>query len=110
VGEYDPRHLQRIEGEICQYGGEYKDIEVDCYNINKLLKSYNISHVDYLNIDVEGVEYKILKSIDFKNIQISVIGVENNYRDWRIPSLLLSKGFVFHSIVGDEFYRNTRIS
>ena len=108
VDEYDPKHLERIENELDSHGGDFNDIEVNCYNFNELLESNGISQVDYLNIDVEGVEYKILNSIDFDRIQVSIIGVENNYLDTTIPKLLMGKGFEFHSIVGDEFYRNKR--
>lgn len=110
VDEYDWRHIERIERELDSHGGEYKDIEVNCYNFNELLESNGIFQVDYLSIDVEGVEYKILDSIDFDRIQISIIGIENNYSDYRIPKLLTRKGFEFHSIAGDEFYRNKKIA
>ncbi|MDO9547943.1 MAG: FkbM family methyltransferase [Candidatus Marinimicrobia bacterium] len=106
VDEYDARHIKRIKKELDSYGGEYKDIEINCYNFNELLESHGIDKVDYLNIDAEGAEYQILKSIDYDRIQILVIGVENNYHDYRIPKLLLRMGFKFHSVVGDEFYLN----
>ena len=106
--EYDPRHMERINTEIGVHGGNYTDIEVECYNLNELLEDYGIHHVDYLSIDVEGLEYKILEGLDFSRVHVSVIGVENNFRDWRTPALLEKKGFAFHSIVGDEFYRNRR--
>ena len=105
-GPYSP-HLDRIKREIASEGGDYKDIEVNCYNFNELLDNQGISHIDYLNIDVEGGEYKILNSIDFDRVKISVIGVENNYKNPNIPKLLMKKGFVFHSIIGDDdFYLN----
>jgi FkbM family methyltransferase len=85
VDEYEPKHLERIKRDLDATGEEYKDIEVNCYNFNELLESNAISQIDYLNIDVEGAEYKILNSIDFDRIHISVIGVENNYKDYKIP-------------------------
>lgn len=110
VDEYDPRHLNRIKNELDVHGGEYTDIEVDCFNFNELLEKNNISYIDYLSIDVEGVEYKLLNSIDFDRIHISVIGIENNYIDSRIPQFLIRKGFKFHSRVGvDEFYQNRHL-
>lgn len=108
VDEYDPCHLERIERELSVHGGTYEDIEVNCYNFNDLLDRHSISYIDYLNIDVEGVELKILQSIDFDRIHIKFMGVENNYKDCKIPDFLASKGFEFHSIVGDEFYRNMK--
>ena len=110
VDEYDPRHIERINRELDSYGGEYTDIEVKCYNFNELLEGNGIFQVDHLSIDVEGEEYKILNSIDFNHIHISVIGVENCYLDLRIPHLLIRRGFAFHSIVGDEFYQNRKNS
>lgn len=104
ITEYDARHLERINREIKSRGGDYRDIEVDCYNLVDVLQKHGISHVDYLNIDIEGAEYRVLQSIDFNNIEIGVIGVENNYRDWRIPRFLTSKGYIFNAVVGDEFY------
>ena len=103
LDEYDPKHLKRIESEC----GECEDILVDSYNINELLKKYNITHIDYLTIDVEGAETTILNSLDFDQIHVSVIGVENNYNNDNIPTLLTGKGFSFHSTVGDDFYINS---
>jgi len=104
VDKYDPRHRRRIGRECRIYGGECREIEVSCYRLNQLLERYGIDYVDYLSIDVEGAEYSILSTFDFGCCNISVIGVENNYKDRRIPRLLGEKGFKFHSVVGEEFY------
>jgi len=109
VDEYDAKHLARIEREIAQHGGSYQEIEVDCFAFNSLMKAHGISKIDYLSIDVEGVELEVLKGIDFSQLQISVIGVENNYSDYRIPALLKRHGFAFQAIVGDEIYLNQAI-
>jgi FkbM family methyltransferase len=104
VGEFDPRHKKRIENEVRVYGGSSREIEVDGYTLGNLLATYGLTHVDYLSLDVEGPEYLILESLDFRRFDVSVIGVENNYGDARMPRLLKAKGYSLHSIVGDEFY------
>jgi FkbM family methyltransferase len=104
IDSYDPRHLKRIESELKMYSGNRREIEVNCYTANELLEKHGIDYIDYLSIDVEGAEYSILSTLDFGRCNISVIGVENSYRDWRIPQLLKQRGFEFHAIVGDEFY------
>ena len=109
VDEYDPKHLARIDREIEEHGGSYTDFEVDCFEFNKLMDGLGIHKIDYLSIDVEGVELKVLKSIDFSQIAVSVIGVENNYCDYRIPAWLTRQGFRFHSIIGDEIYVNDNL-
>ena len=102
--EYHALHNARINAELKEYGGAIEEIDVDCYRFNDLMNHYNINSIDYLNIDTEGAELTILESIDFERINIKVIGVENNYCDYRIPKLLVKHGYQFHSIVGDEFY------
>ncbi len=101
---YDARHRMRIEQECRQHGGTVETIDVTCYRLNDLLERHGLYNIDYLSIDVEGAEYGILSDIDFNRFGISVIGVENNYLDHRIPSFLGKRGFAFHSVVGDEFY------
>ena len=97
-----------IARELAVHGGIARQIEVQCYTLGELLVQNGIAHVDYLDMDVEGAELSILKSFDFECLHISVVAVENNYRDPRIPELMMRRGFRFHSIVGDEFYVNRR--
>ncbi len=108
IDQYNPAHLDRIKREIIEYGGTYHDIEVSCYSINTLLERYKLYNIDYLSIDVEGSELSIINELDFDRFHVALIGVENNYSDFRIPKILREKGFVFHSIVGDEFYINAK--
>lgn len=49
---------------------------MQCFPLGVLLKSLNITHVDYLSLDTEGSEIGILKTIPFSKIFIDVIGVE----------------------------------
>ncbi|MCG9793896.1 FkbM family methyltransferase [Flavobacterium algicola] len=39
-------------------------VEVDSININSILKNHELSHVDYLKMDIEGAEIAILESHD----------------------------------------------
>jgi len=93
IDEYDPKHTERIQRQLAEYGGSYEIIPVQCYNVNDLLEKNGIRHVNFLSLDTEGGELKILQSIDFSKIQIDVITVENNYNDPRFIPFLESKGF-----------------
>ena len=104
IDNYDPRHQERINEELREKGGTIQQFEVDCYTLSDILSNNGIESVDYLSIDVEGAELSILQSIDLHRYRIRVIGVENNYQDYRIPQLLTHNGYAFHSVVGDEFY------
>ena len=104
VEQYDPRHNERIDKEIVHHGGVIEEIEVVCYRLQPLLEEHGLQNVHYMNIDVEGAEYEILRSIDFSAVNIMACGVENNYRDYRIPKLMKENGFKLEAIVGDEIY------
>lgn len=104
VDRYNPKHLTLIESGICKEGGNTQIIEVQCYNLSDLLKQHHISHINYLNIDTEGGELKILQSIDFNTVTIDVIGIENNYGD-SAASFLEPLGYKKVAQLGvDEIY------
>jgi hypothetical protein len=105
---YDDRHIARINNELIDRGGSYRDVYVPCSRLGRLLEEVGLTQVHYLSIDVEGAERSILKGIDFRHIDIYCISVENNYQDSWVPCFLMAKGFIFHAIAGDEFYVNRR--
>ena len=94
--DFDIRHLNRINGENIQYQSFTEEILVNTQTITNICKEYNINRINYLSIDVEGGEMSVLKSIDYDNIFIDVIGFENNYNDISyIPiNYLKSKGYI----------------
>ena len=104
----DPRHVERILDEIKQDGGSYEIIPVRCYNINTLLLDHGVTCVDYLSLDIEGGELDVLKSIDYSQIDIDIIDVENNY-GVDFQSFLQSKGYIkIADIYPDEIYQKIR--
>ena len=40
------------------------------------MAAINVSHVDYLSLDVEGPELEILRTIDWKTLHIDVMTIE----------------------------------
>ena len=66
--------------------------------------------IDYLSIDVEGEEKRILESIDFNYFNIKVLSVENNYPEQNnYNNLLKDKGFTYFDKYGvDEIYYNKK--
>ena len=45
-------------------------------NINSILDQYKFYDIDFMNLDVEGHEIEVLKSIDFNKINITYLCVE----------------------------------
>jgi len=94
--EYDSRHNARLQNEIKQNGGTTKIIKVETKKIETICDDNNITHINYLSIDVEGAEFDVIKSINFDKLFIDVIEFENNYDDNSIPIIeyLKNKNYV----------------
>lgn len=93
---FDSRHLQRLQHENRQMGSTTEVIKVNTKKLETICNENNISHINYLSIDVEGAEFEVIKSINFDKVFIDVIGFENNYDDTSVPVVkyLEDKNFV----------------
>jgi FkbM family methyltransferase len=87
--EYDPRHIQILK----TYATNARLIEVRLRRLAAILDENHVRKIDYLSIDTEGGELKILKSINLKSYNVRVISVENNYQDPAISNYLLGLGY-----------------
>jgi FkbM family methyltransferase len=63
--------------------GKYiNSYSVKCLEINKFLKKFKApNNIDYLSIDTEGNEYKIIKKLNFLKFRPKLITIEHNYRN-----------------------------
>lgn len=93
---FDPRHYNRLQNENKQWHCTTDVIKVNTKKMETIFDEHNISHVNYLSIDVEGAEFEVIKSINFDKVFIDVIGFENNFNDTSIPIIkyLEDKNFV----------------
>ena len=73
--------------------------------------------VDFLNIDLEGLEYEVIKSIDFKKYEINLICIEildhnksARNKSKKIKKILKKSNFKFLKKIGvNSIYKNTLI-
>lgn len=82
---FDNRHLHRLQKENNIKGSSTKIIKVYTKKLETIFDEHNVSHINYLSIDVEGAEFEVIQSINFDKVFIDVIGFENNYNDVSIP-------------------------
>jgi len=61
-----------------QYIGSIRrpEVSVNCFPLNSIMAAINVSHVDYLSLDVEGPELEILRTVDWTRLHIDVMTVE----------------------------------
>tara|TARA_Y100000591_G_scaffold167740_1_gene144685 strand:+ start:1716 stop:2414 length:699 start_codon:yes stop_codon:yes gene_type:complete len=65
-----------------------KKIEIDCFKLNTILDKHKIKKIDYLNIDTEGNEFKVISCFDFKRFNPLLISIEFN--DYNLDNLVNS--------------------
>lgn len=75
---------------------KYMISKIPVININKLIYENFDKYPNILDIDVEGLDYEIINSIDFKKYKIEIICCESNNSD-DFHQLLISKGYRFYA-------------
>jgi FkbM family methyltransferase len=55
-----------------------KKTKVRAYKLNTLLNELNIKKIDFLNIDAEGNDFKVISSFDFMKYRPKLISIEQN--------------------------------
>jgi FkbM family methyltransferase len=106
---YDERHQERIQREIEKKGGTKEEIEVETETLQSIFQTHGVKEVHYLSVDVEGGELEVLKGINFDDVMIHIIDIENNYPDTfsEVRKFLSKKGFhKSFSILFDEIFIN----
>ena len=82
IGSFDKQHIINHKSKRFNIQDiDIDSIEIDFITFDNLIKEYEIKKIDSLQVDVEGAEYEILNTIDFKNIQINSIQFESKHFD-----------------------------
>jgi len=108
VDDFTQSAIERINNEINSIpeGHKYDYIEVECDTFDNIVDQ---TKIDFLSLDTEGNELKILQSIDFNKFDIYTITVENNDYDMKFIDFLTPKGYEFITRLGcDEIYKKTK--
>jgi FkbM family methyltransferase len=106
ASDFDQRHLARLNFENSHNGGDTKIVPVQTRRLDTILRENNITRVHYLSIDVEGGEFQVIKSINFDEVKIDVIGFEDAYPDVgvSIVKFLEEKGYQKIGKTGDDIF------
>lgn len=79
--EYKEDSMSGIASEV-DYDGEVANhYKVKVATLEEILRSYKITHVDFMTLDVEGTEFDVLNGINFDEVSIDYIVIENNKGD-----------------------------
>ena len=87
-------------------GTNLKKIKIIAFKLQTLLDKLNINHIDFLNIDVEGSDYKVVSNLNLNKIRPKMICIEENRYDIKdiindtIQNLMYSNNYFFFSRIG----------
>ena len=82
IGSFDKNHILNHKSK--RFKIEEKDIvkiKIDFITFKEMTEIFSIQSINKLQIDVEGAEYEILRSINFNNIKINSILFEAKHFD-----------------------------
>ena len=96
-----------------------KIIKIECSRLNSVLEKNKIENFEYLNIDVEGYEEKVIQGINLIKFKPILITIENNnlhikdYMNSEIYNILIKNKYIFIGKTGvtnffliDEYAKN----
>jgi FkbM family methyltransferase len=93
--------------EMKKFYLEHRSVEkVKCVTIGTLLEEHHIENLDLLQLDVEGYEFEILKTLDFKKTKPRFINYENallQEHDAPCRKMLKRQGYVLFDKGKDTF-------
>ncbi len=90
VSSIDPAHLVKHG-----YAADtLRTVEVPAMTLNELLATHRCEQLDFLFLDVEGIDFEVLKSIDFERFDITHLQVEHLHLNReQLLTFMASKGF-----------------
>jgi FkbM family methyltransferase len=96
----DSLHLDRIE----KLGGKTEEVVVAMRPLDAILEEANVSHIDFITIDVEGGEIDVLKGFDLKRWlpEICILEIGDAQRRSEIHELLKNQGYRYFLNTGDN--------
>ena len=103
VDEFTDNAIARIHHELKSLSEGFDYINVECDLFENIVQNIKI---DFLSLDTEGNELKILQTMDFNKFNIDVITIENNDYDDKFFNYITPKGYQFVTRLGcDEVYK-----
>ena len=82
IGSFDKQHILNHKNKRFKITeDDIEKIEIEFITFNNLVDKYEIKSIDNLQIDVEGAEFEILNSINYKKTNIKNLQFESKHFD-----------------------------
>ena len=107
----EKNHLEFLKKHHSVKDNEVNIIPIKTIKLDKILEQYNFKNIDFMNIDIEGHEINVLKSLDFNKYLIKTICIEmidhnslSKEQNEKIKILLNQKGYLFLKKIGFNYF------
>lgn len=98
--DIEPQHQERIDRYI--KGEEIHTIEVEVRDLAWLADKYRLEQVDFMSIDTEGTEEKIMRSFPWERMRVSAFCIENNFQNYDLDALMAAHGYEKTARIGSD--------
>ena len=110
----DYNHLKFLKNNFLLTKKDFKEKKIKTEKINNILNKYKFNRIDFLNIDLEGLEYEVIKSINFRKFKINLICIEilnhnkfSKIKSKKIQQILKKNNFKYLKKIGvNSIYKN----
>ena len=107
LGSFLPDVVFKYKGIITNFEKHFISEKVECVTLNSIIKKHKVKKIDLVVIDVQGYDYEIIKTIDFREIKPRMILYEHgllSYEDQKeCEKLLRDKGYSIKVFSRDTF-------
>ena len=80
-----------------------KRVKIKTNTLSNILKKYKINEIDFMNIDIEGNEFDVLKTINFNKINIKVICIEIVNYELYSKKIKINKNRIFNILKKNKY-------
>lgn len=99
--EFEESALNTFCKEVAECQGSVKSMrEVPVCKMSTIFEKYKMNEIDFMDIDVEGLEFQVLSSINWDSVSIKYILLE--HRRANLAEVLQSSKYIFLSERGYE--------
>ena len=89
-------HKKSVNDTTIKFQENKKQLKIQCFPLYSILLALNRTDIDYLSLDIEGDELKVLKTVPFETVEFKIMTVECNHQKTQGQELRLyldSKGY-----------------
>lgn len=77
LASFDRNHILKLADKHPELAEKMYEEEVTCVSFAELVEEHNVSEISFLQIDAEGFDFEIIKTIDFNRIRPRIIRYES---------------------------------